>query len=398
MKALLKILVLIGIIFAVSTTAFAQEPLRFDENGEFKLLIVADTQDLATPQEETLKLLNSALDETKPDLVVFLGDQVAGPFVKGEEKTRATIDTVVAPVVNRGLKFAVVFGNHDDDVSVSKERQMEIYRSYPGCLAIEGEDISGCGNYVLPILSKNSEKAVANLWFFDSNSYPEDGVGKYDRVHEDQLSWYLKETNKRQKANNGESIPGFAFQHIIVPEIYDALIEVPSEEKDEEGVVEGYGIREGHYYKLPDSALGTLGEGPCPPDVNGGEFSAWQEGGDIIAAFFGHDHVNDFLVEHEGIQLINTTGTGFYNYGAGDKHGVRTVVIKEEDVENFTTQMHYYEELTGEAVSLSEFEATTGIVVIRLIVKGVTGIILVLALITFIIIKLIKRKSKAKTK
>ena len=33
--------------------------LQFDENGEFRILIVADTQDTARPQEATLRLLNA---------------------------------------------------------------------------------------------------------------------------------------------------------------------------------------------------------------------------------------------------------------------------------------------------------------------------------------------------
>lgn len=43
-----------------------------------------------------------------------------------------------------------------------------------------------------------------------------------------------------------------------------------------------------------DIASGHLDEGPCPAEVNGGEFDAWKQQGDIKAAFFGHDHNNDF--------------------------------------------------------------------------------------------------------
>ena len=49
--------------------------LQFDENGEFRILIVADTQDTARPQEATLRLLNAELDAADADLVVFTGDQ-----------------------------------------------------------------------------------------------------------------------------------------------------------------------------------------------------------------------------------------------------------------------------------------------------------------------------------
>ena len=55
--------------------------LQFDENGEFKILIVADTQDIDKPQKETIALLEAELDAAQPDLVVFLGDQIHGPSI-----------------------------------------------------------------------------------------------------------------------------------------------------------------------------------------------------------------------------------------------------------------------------------------------------------------------------
>ena len=56
--------------------------LQFDENGEFRILIVADTQDTASPHEATLRLLNAELDAADADLVVFTGDQIHGPSVR----------------------------------------------------------------------------------------------------------------------------------------------------------------------------------------------------------------------------------------------------------------------------------------------------------------------------
>ena len=66
---------LISMVFA----ADAAPVLQFDENGEFKILIVADTQDIDKPQKETIALLEAELDAAQPDLVVFLGDQIHGP-------------------------------------------------------------------------------------------------------------------------------------------------------------------------------------------------------------------------------------------------------------------------------------------------------------------------------
>ena len=60
-----------------------------------------------------------------------------------------------------------------------------------------------------------------------------------------------------------------------------------------------------------DIASGHLDEGPCPAKVNGGEFDAWKQQGDIKAAFFGHDHNNDFCGTYDGIDMVHTSGVGF---------------------------------------------------------------------------------------
>lgn len=298
---------LMPIVFA----ADAAPALQFDENGEFKILIVADTQDIDKPQKETIALLEAELDAAQPDLVVFLGDQIHGPSIgKSVERTQKALDAFLQPVAERGLNFALVFGNHDDEGGVSKETQMAYYQSYPGCLAAAG-DVTGVGNYNLLVYDSDGKTPVVNLWFFDSGSYAPEGQGKYDWVRQDQIDWYLETEAALAARNGGTPIPAYAFQHIIVPDIYDAMDIVPSSEK-KNGAVEGYGCRKGTYYSAASVIeAGTLGEAPCPPDVNGGEFAAWKQGGDIVAGFFGHDHVNDFIIPYEGIDLINTNSTGF---------------------------------------------------------------------------------------
>lgn len=370
------------------------EPLAFGADGTFRILIVSDTQDTHRPQKAMLTLLNAALDAAEPDLVVFLGDQLHGPAIGGSEKnTKAAIDAIIEPVVRRGLRFALVFGNHDGEGGVSKELQMDYYRSFPGCLAAEGEELTGCGNYMLPLLGADGT-AKANLWFFDSNAYPQSGEGKYDRVHQDQLDWYLRASEQARAANGGAPVAGYAFQHIIVPEIYDALEEVPVSQKNDPGVVEGFGAHSGRYYRLGEAfPVGTLGEGPCPPDVNGGEFDAWQQGGDIVAAFFGHDHVNDFEGSYEGIDLINTAGTGFLIYGAGEAHGVRLVTLHEEAPEAYETQMLYYPELTDAPLPFG-FSPTWGALIQRYVLLA-AAVLAALGAGTAVTVKRIRKKKKA---
>ncbi|MFR1991194.1 MAG: metallophosphoesterase family protein [Oscillospiraceae bacterium] len=377
---------LMPIVFA----ADAAPALQFDENGEFKILIVADTQDIDKPQKETIALLEAELDAAQPDLVVFLGDQIHGPSIgKSVERTQKALDAFLQPVAERGLQFAVVFGNHDDEGGVSKETQMEYYQSYPGCLAAAG-DVTGVGNYNLLVYDSDGKAPVVNLWFFDSGSYAPEGQGKYDWVRQDQIDWYLETEAALAARNGGTPIPAYAFQHIIVPDIYDAMDIVPSSEK-KNGAVEGYGCRKGTYYSAASVIkAGTLGEAPCPPDVNGGEFAAWKQGGDIVAGFFGHDHVNDFIIPYEGIDLINTNSTGFYIYGAGENHGARLVTLRESDPTAYETRMLYYKDLIGTKLPFG-FAGTWGTYVQSIVLLAVCALVLVLTGAVCLTVHLVKK-------
>ena len=93
---------------------------------------------------------------------------------------------------------------------------------------------------------------------------------------------------------------------------------------------------------------GHLGEAPCPPDIPSGEFAAMRDTGDVVAAFFGHDHKNDFVGTYEDIDLVNTAGTGFYIYGEREYHGARLVILHESTPAEYDTKMLYYKDLVSE--------------------------------------------------
>jgi len=366
------------------------QTLNFQDN-KFEILILADPQDTDNPQQAMLDLLNASLDTGDPDLVVFLGDMIHAPSIGDDlDATKAAIYAIVNPVVDRGLEFAVVFGNHDDEGGISKEVQMAYYQSFPGCLAIEGEDMSGCGNYYLTVIGADGTPKCV-LWFFDSGTYDISSEGTYGCVEEDQIEWY-KQTSAQLTAQYGK-LPGFVFQHIIVPEVYALLSFVP---QSTEGAVRGIDRWDDKYYLLnPENTLsGTLGEGPCPPVRNEGEFDAFLETGDIKAAFFGHDHVNDFIVTDRGIDLVMTPGLTFYIYGNAGKHGARVVTIDETTL-TYSTELLYYEDIVE--TPLPVFLASTkGVLIQNYVFLGV-GLLLLLIAAIIVPAVLIRRKKHKKS-
>lgn len=334
-------------------SSYSGAPLQF-KNGKFKILILSDIQDTDTPQKETTDLINAAIDATQPDFIALTGDNIAG-WWKNVDKaaTEKAVDAVAQTIDNRGIPFALAFGNHDheglcDEKNAMSEEEakefiLSCFQKYKTCLAVEGEEMTGVGNYNLLVKDSSGVKDIFNLWFLDSNPYtPEEEGGGYGYVHEDQTKWYRQTSDILKEKNGGKPMPSLLFQHIAVPEVYEMFTEVP---KSTAGSVRGNGIRSDKYYVInPDYIYqGSLNEGPCPPDVNHGQFDSWVEQGDIIGAFFGHDHVNDFAGEYKGIKLVAAPGVGFYSYG--NHHGVRTITLDESDLTDFDSQILLFEDL-----------------------------------------------------
>lgn len=336
------------LMLTMSVPAFAateETPLQlqFDENGKFKILVLSDLQDTDEMQKDTYDLMIAALDTTKPDFVVLLGDNIGG-WWRGvnEEKVRKAIDNVAAPINERKIPFALVFGNHDHESGVSREDQMKIYQQYEYCMAVEGpSDIAGCGNYNLLLKNSAGDKDIFNLWFFDSHSQADEEDGGYGYVKPDQVAWYEKTAAELTASNGGVPIPAFAFQHIVVPEVYQLFDEVP---KGTKGAIRGHGKRNDKYYVASDKVIsGELREGPCCSNIENNEFSAWKAQGDVIGAFFGHDHVNDYSGKVDDIWLTNTLGVTFYSYG--NTHGVRTIELDENDLADFQSESILFDQL-----------------------------------------------------
>ncbi len=319
--------------------------LKF-KSGQFTILILADIHMSGREWKWSKAHIEAALSESQPDLVVLLGDNVTGRYPGvSVEKVNGAIEKIGEIFEKRNIPFTLVFGNHDHEglcefgftERTAKKHILSLFKRCSFCLAEEGEKMTGVGNYNLLVYDSSGEKPILGLWFMDSNPYAEESEGGgYGYVHADQLRWYEKKSEELKKENGGENIPSFIFQHIIVPEIYNILKSHPKRVK---GSVKGHGSYGKSYYTANPEFIknGFLREGPCPPDVKSEQFSCWLKRGDILGAFFGHDHVNDFSGEYKGIKLHQVPSTGFYSYG--NRQGSRVVTVYENDIENYETRV-----------------------------------------------------------
>jgi hypothetical protein len=315
---------------ALAGTPAEDAHLHFDRDGKFRILNFSDIQDDESLDDRVKLFLRQAVCTAQPDLIVLTGDNIYGTKISSS-KTRAAIAEIMTVFEPLGVPVAIVFGNHDDEGGTSKEIQMRYYSSYDVSVSYdEGSVLDGCGTYNVPIYgSTETDKVKFNLWMFDTGSNASSG---YDHMRDSQLSWYVQKSNELKAANGGKPVPSIAFQHIIVKEIFDALKKVSI---GTSGAVR-YNLS---YYVLPDTAApgSVMKEHPCPSG-GGDEFSVVKQQGDVLAIVCGHDHTNCFIVPHQGIDLINTPGTGFYSYGDDALRGARIIDIDEQSG-TYSTEM-----------------------------------------------------------
>ena len=366
--------------------------LQFRKDGTFKILQITDIHGICKQTPDTTKLIEGVLDKEKPDFVVFTGDQIKGyglSYLIGDKtkKVEQAIDNYILPLQKRGIPFAVTFGNHDPQVGVSLDDQMQMYRAFDNCVVPETDYSLGAGTYSLPVFGSDGKNPTMQFYLIDSGSNAPEGG--YASIEPQKIEWY-KKIRKKICAENGGYIPSFLFQHIPVEEIYNLYDKV---DKKEPGAIHAFRTKKG-YYKLKDEFADgetRLHEPSCIPDVNTGLFDAVQEKGDVVAMFFGHDHKNNFVGTYNGVDMGYGPSCGFNEYGNGVERGIRVIEFSENDIRHYKTHVVTYRELFGKRVvrplqkALYDHIPTSLEAAIPLIVKGVIGIAVVIAAIVLLI-------------
>ncbi len=310
--------------------------VKFGPDGKLRILHITDTHLKHNHNlDPTILMVERACDEEKPDIVMLPGDIVLN--CENAEDTKKLINALMNVFDSRNIPVAVTFGNHDsEEGAMSREELMAYYNTFSCSVSVDdGEALSGCGTYNIPVLSSDGKKVKFNLWVFDSGDYDEEG--RYSCVKPDQIEWYRETSDRLKEENGGEVVNSLVFQHIIVGEIYDAL------QKSDKWKSYSYKhlYNEDEYYMFDPERTnyGTIREFPCPGYENYGQFDAMVEKGDVLAMFTGHDHTNAFGVEYKGIDIVNSLSTRYIGLFHSTQCGYRVVEVDENDTSEYDTRV-----------------------------------------------------------
>jgi len=286
---------------------------RIGENGKFKIMQVADLH-LSTgvgvcrdPMPEghngghceadprTFEFIGKVLDDEKPDLVVLSGDQLNGDTAPDAQ---TAIFKYAELFIKRKIPYATIFGNHDDEKTLSRAGQMSLIESLPYSLSEAGpEEIDGVGNYYVEVLARGSSKHSAlTIYLLDTHAYSPDekSFRGYDWIKKNQIDWFKTSAESLRKAHKEYSLThmDLSFIHIPLPEYRDADMKM----------------------------VGELREQITAPGFNSGFKDALVEEG-VVLVSVGHDHANEFCALSKDDQdlpalwMCYEGGSGFGGYG-----------------------------------------------------------------------------------
>ncbi len=308
----------------------------------------------------TINAIAAMVATEKPDLIIVTGDiSFAVPYISGTINNAIAHRLFIRLMERLGIPWTVNFGNHDSEAYnyYNRATVSEMYadESLKYCLFTPDGDLSGEGNHVINV--KNSAGLITeSFYMIDTHAYTDkDPLGikwDYDYVKEDQIAWYAQKIDAHKAANaavyatlSEEQKDAYAdllapkslmFMHIPLREVkaaYDESIANGKKETENVKWVEGFDgeTDEVVYCSRTDEQL----------------FETIQELGSTKGLFYGHDHLNNFVLEYKGVTLSYGYSIDYLAYSGIDEQGYHrgcTVITCAPNGDASITHENYYQD------------------------------------------------------
>ena len=295
--------------------------LEMNYKSDFRILQLTDIHLSDKDDKETqFKFLDLLYqDANNPDLVVVTGDLFT---FAGKD----TAKSLLKYLDGKKVPWTVCFGNHDEQCYFSVDWLTETlskYGSYCMFKDLQDDKVNGNCNFVINL--KDGGKVHDQLFIMDSNRYnfSLSQLG-YDCFKEDQINWYSDVVEYTKKQNDNIVVNSLMFYHIPLPEVNAAW----DEAKQNNAVI-----------------YGEKREASCPPDHDYGFFTKIKELGSTSAMFFGHDHINNFEVDYQGVKFCYGIKSTDRIYHDEDMMGCQTITIHDDHSLKIDRYYHTYAEV-----------------------------------------------------
>ena len=344
-----KILIIVGIVMSMgmmfscgksaektAVEKYCDFVIKAPIDRDFKILQLTDTQVIDSsqcreswdasfikendPKNVEVKLyshIRKLVEETKPDLITITGDVVYGRFDdRGVQLTK-----LIEVMESFKISWCPVFGNHDNETKKGVKWQCEQFENAKYCMFKRGTIDYSNGNYTVAIVK--GRKPIRILYFMDSNGCAEpsdqsflDGLTSTVGLTKNHQKWFKKISDNLCEQQKQEKISGFAFFHIPTRDFELAAKSVSPESP--------YDFDLGNDYS---QNWGVMREKSCCSSLL---FADYLREVKIEACFVGHDHVNNFAIDYQGVKWVYGLKTGSYDYSPS-KLGGLLIEVGETD-------------------------------------------------------------------
>lgn len=235
------------------------------------------------------------VDKSQPDMIVLTGDNIA------DGSTMAVLSAMIELFDSFKIPWALVFGNHDLESALTMEEICATLEESEYCIFKTGKLDNRYGNYYYNIELQG--ETVRSLIFMDSER---------KGFTDEQVQWY-KDTVGAITESEGRALPSLVFFHIPIKETVDA---------------------NKLYADNPGIGSGEAREEPSTQNDNG-FFEAIKELGLTDGMFYGHDHINNSIVEYEDVLFCYGTKSAVTVYFDLDMIGGNLITVT---VDGFTVE------------------------------------------------------------
>jgi len=322
----------------IGASALSAGPLQFNADGKFTVMQITDIQDDSSVDDRVVAVITKAIARYHPDLVVFTGDNVI-ESVLSASNFRSSVDDFLAPLISSNTKFAVTFGNHDDEGigAPDKDEQYAYYKSAGGSNFVDFDvaNLDGGGNGVIPIYPNGQSSGTPAYQVYLMDSGTNASSGSNDCCYTNQIDYYC------QRSLLYPDVPSIWFQHIPIPDMYTECMTQVSFGTANSQLGNSSPFSGKSWILTPERinwakcSSSVISESYCEsvgvPNVSlyqsaahrssssyGSKtlYEAWNSYGNMKGAYFGHDHKNEFTVTtDDGIDLGYGESTGLYKTG-----------------------------------------------------------------------------------
>lgn len=308
--------------------AYSEENVITMEKTEGKDFVVLNLADVQVSDGDIYisngkiaeKTIRQLVTDLKPDLITLSGDNAWGVV---------SYIWVIQLMESLNTPWAPVMGNHDGQGCPDEFWCAYELCNAKNCLFQFGPKDMGYGNYIINVTENGN--IIHTLFMLDSHNNGTftneagEKVSGYDNVWANQMDWYKWAVNGIA-AKTGSVVESSVIMHIPLVQYKTAW----------DLALAGDGS--------VTAGTGSRGEGECSSPVDNGFFDLMKEMGSTKTVLVGHDHVNDYSVVYEGINLAYGVKTGPACYYESGKNGGTTININSDGVASI--ENHYIDELS----------------------------------------------------